>query len=96
MTQRKAAPAKRAPAKRAPRKPEPQPESAGRRIVIRLPSGFATIRDVLAFGAGMAIIYNEVFRSKTVDAAAVAVGISLTGLPIVFGADEKRKSGDSK
>lgn len=104
------APAKRAPAKRAPRKvaepepivevevapPPPPPAKQARTITIRLPSGFATIRDVLAFAAGMAIIVHEVFMSKTVDASAVAVGVSLTGLPLVFGADERRKSGGDK
>lgn len=100
MTERRP-PAKRAPAKRAPRKvtppPEPEPEPSSRRgrtITIRLPSGFATLRDVIAFLAGMAIIVHEVFLSKQADATAVAVGVSLTGLPLVFGADERRKSGE--
>jgi hypothetical protein len=90
-------PAKRAPAKRAPRKvtpPEPEPPVKRRSITIRLPSGFSTLRDVIAFLAGMAIIVNEVFLSKKVDPSAVAVGVSLTGLPLVFGADERRKSGE--
>lgn len=98
MTERKQ-PVKRTPAKRAPRKvtappePEPEPPRRGRSITIRLPTGFATVRDVIAFLAGMAIIVHEVFLSKKVDPAAVAVGVSLTGLPLVFGADEKRKNG---
>lgn len=52
------------------------------------------MRDVIAFLAGMAIIVHEVFLSKQADATAVAVGVSLTGLPLVFGADERRKSGE--
>jgi hypothetical protein len=59
----------------------------------RLPTGFATIRDVLSFFAGMAIIGNEVFLQKSVEPASIAVGLTLTGLPLVFGADERKNRG---
>jgi hypothetical protein len=55
-----------------------------------LPSGFASIRDLLSFGAGVAIIAHEVWWSKRVDVAILAVGATLAGLPVVFGADEKK------
>ena len=61
----------------------------------RLPSGFATIRDVVTFVSGMVIIGSEVFGSKTVEPAVLAVGLTMTGLPLVFGADERRKGGGS-
>jgi hypothetical protein len=56
-----------------------------------LPTGFATIRDLISFVAGMVIIANEVFFSETVEAYAIGVGVALTGLPLVFGADERRQ-----
>lgn len=55
-----------------------------------LPSGFATYRDVISFALGVAIVLNEVFRSATVEAYAIGVGVALMGLPLVFGADERR------
>lgn len=58
----------------------------------RLPSGFATIRDALTFTLGMAIIVNEVFVAAKVEPAAVAIGAALAGLPLVFSADERRRS----
>lgn len=61
----------------------------------RLPSGFTTLRDVFTFGMGIAIIVWEVFVSSEVSEAVLAVGLSMAGLPIVFGADEKRKGDDS-
>jgi len=57
----------------------------------RLPSGFATLRDLVSFVFGAAIVVNEVFLSPTVEAAAVGVGIAFCGLPLVFGADAKKK-----
>lgn len=60
----------------------------------RLPSGFATLRDVFTFVAGMVVIGYEVFFSDKVDATVLAVGLTLSGLPIVFGADERRKKDD--
>jgi hypothetical protein len=56
----------------------------------RLPSGFTTIRDVVSFVAGMAIIGNEVFLSPVVELYAMGVGLALCGLPLVLGADERR------
>jgi hypothetical protein len=53
--------------------------------------GFATMRDLLSFLAGMGIIAHEVLVSETVDPYAIGVGVALTGLPIVFGG-----GGDSK
>lgn len=61
-----------------------------------LPSGFGTLRDLLTFGAGMFIIGFEVFGSKTVEPIVLAVGLTMTGLPVVFGADERRKGADTK
>jgi hypothetical protein len=58
-----------------------------------MPSGFATVRDVVTFVVGMVIIASEVFGSKTVQPAVLAVGLTMTGLPLVFGADERRKGG---
>lgn len=62
----------------------------------RLPSGFATIRDALTFAAGMGIIGNEVLGSSEVQPAVLAVGLTMTGLPLVFGADERRKKDSGK
>lgn len=64
------------PAKRAPRR--------------GLPTGFATIRDVISFMLGVGIVVNEVFFSASVEAYAIGVGVALMGLPLVFGADERR------
>lgn len=67
--------------------PLPNPTPHKRR---GLPSGFATLRDLGTFCIGMAIIVNEVFLSPKVEPAAVAIGLAMTGLPLVFGADERR------
>lgn len=56
-----------------------------------LPSGFATIRDALTFAAGMVVIGVEVFGKGDVEPAVLAVGLTMTGLPLVFGADERRR-----
>lgn len=63
----------------------------------RMPSGFSSVRDILSFVAGIAMIANEVFLSKQVEVAILTVGVALAGLPVVFGADEKRRTppGDS-
>lgn len=61
-----------------------------------LPSGFATLRDVATFLAGMVIIGYEVFYNDTVEPYVLAVGLTMTGLPLVFGADERRKGNGSK
>lgn len=57
-----------------------------------LPSGFASIRDLLSFFAGVSIIAHEVWWAEPVDVAILAVGVTLAGLPVVFGADEKNAS----
>lgn len=58
-----------------------------------LPSGFATLRDVITFAAGLGFVGNEVFISKTAEPAIVAVGVTMMGLPLVFGADERKRGG---
>ncbi len=55
-------------------------------------SGFGTVRDLLSYIAGLVVIGHEVFWSETSEPAIIAVGVSLLGLPIVFGADERRQS----
>jgi hypothetical protein len=67
----------------------PTPTKPGRNL---LPSGFSTVRDLLSFVAGLAVIANEVWISKTAEPTVIAVGIAMLGLPAVFGADEKKKS----
>lgn len=57
----------------------------------KLPTGFSTLRDVLSFLAGMTIIGFEVFFQPNVEPASIAVGLTLTGLPLVFSADEKKR-----
>jgi hypothetical protein len=58
----------------------------------RLPSGFSTLRDLITFIAGLAVILNEVFLSLTVEPYALGVGIALAGLPLALQADERRSS----
>lgn len=70
----------------SPRGPNP-PEPPAR----RLPTGFATIRDLILFLSGMAVIANEVFFQRTVEPASMAVGLAMTGLPLVFSADERKR-----
>jgi hypothetical protein len=55
-----------------------------------LPSGFASVRDLICFVAGLIIIGNEVFFSQEIEAYAIGVGVALAGLPLVFGADERK------
>jgi hypothetical protein len=69
---------------------EPAPARTPRKRRFRLASGFATVRDLISFSAGMVIICHEVFFAHEVQAAAVGVGVALTGLPLVFGADERK------
>ena len=57
----------------------------------RLPSGFTTIRDLLTFTAGLGFIGNEVFISENSEPAIIAVGAAMMGLPLVFGADERKR-----
>jgi hypothetical protein len=60
---------------------------ANRRV---LPTGFSTLRDVISFLLGIGIVINEVWLSTTVEAYAIGVGVALMGLPLVFGADERK------
>lgn len=55
-----------------------------------LPSGFTTLRDAISFVLGAVILVNEIFFSDTVEPYAFGVSIALMGLPLVFGADEKK------
>lgn len=55
-----------------------------------LPSGFTTLRDAICFVFGAVIVINEVFVSKRVEPYAIGVGVALMGLPLVFGADERK------
>jgi hypothetical protein len=57
-----------------------------------MPSGFSSLRDLLSFVAGMVIVGNEVFFQQAVEVALLTVGVALLGLPVVFGADERKKS----
>lgn len=57
-----------------------------------LRSGFNNMRDIISYGAGLIVIAHEVFFSASAEPAVIAVGVSLLGLPIVFGADERRKA----
>lgn len=61
----------------------PGPDERGRRGS-RLPSGFATLRDVVTFVAGLGIITHQVFIRETADPTVMLVGVSLMGLPLVF------------
>lgn len=55
-----------------------------------LPSGFTTLRDAISFALGAIILVNEVFLSKGVEPYAIGVSVALMGLPLVFGADERK------
>lgn len=59
-----------------------------------LPSGFGTLRDIICFVLGVGIIGHEVFFQPSVETAAVGVGVALCGLPLVLGADDKRKGAE--
>lgn len=59
----------------------------------RFGSGFATARDLITFLAGLAFVGNEVFISSTAEPAIIAVGVTMMGLPLVFGADERKRGG---
>lgn len=64
-----------------------------RRPSSRIPSGFKTIRDLVSYIAGLAIVGHEVFFTHAVQPLLIGVGGALLGLPIVFGADERRSKG---
>jgi hypothetical protein len=69
----------------------PMPAPVEQRPRRALPTGFATLRDLLLFLIGLVIIANEVFFQPNVEPASMAVGLAMTGLPLVFSADERRK-----
>lgn len=69
-------------------KPDKIPRHRG-----RLPSGFTTVRDILSFVFGAAIIVNEVFIEQTVEPMVIAIGATMFGLPVVFNADERKRGG---
>lgn len=71
----------------------PTPPEAPRPPSKRLPSGFTTLRDLVTFLAGLGFVGNEVFISNTAEPAIVAVGVTMMGLPLVFGADERKRGG---
>lgn len=56
----------------------------------RMPSGFTTLRDLISFVAGLAIVVNEVAISATVEVYALGAGLALMGLPLMLNADERR------
>lgn len=73
---------------------EPTEGTGGERTPLRrhrMPSGFSTVRDIVSFTVGLVIIGNEVFIQPNADPAVIAVGMAMTGLPLVFGADERKK-----
>lgn len=55
-----------------------------------LPSGFTTLRDAISFLLGAVILINEIFFSNGVEPYAIGVAVALMGLPLVFGADERK------
>lgn len=58
-----------------------------------LPSGFSTLRDLITFFAGFAFVCNEVFISEQVEPPIIALGAAMMGLPLVLGADERKRGG---
>lgn len=77
------------PADAAPAPPQ-TPVSLTKADKARWPSGFSTLRDLLSFLLGLAIIINEVWFAETAEAALIGVGVALAGLPVVLGADERK------
>lgn len=57
----------------------------------RFSSGFHTLRDLASFVFGVALIVHEVFVNTQADAYIVGVGVAFCGLPLVLGADEKKR-----
>lgn len=70
---------------------QPPPTAAHRKAAFT--SGFASARDLLTFFAGLAIIGNEVYVSATAEPSIIAVGVVMIGLPVAFGADERKRKG---
>lgn len=71
--------------------PAPSDESPSRRHKARIPAGFSTIRDLITFVIGVGIVINEVFIQPTVEPTSITIGIAMAGLPVVFGADERKR-----
>lgn len=76
-----------------PGPPAPAAEASRGRRIHGLPSGFTSLRDLLSFISGVTIIAHEVWWASGghPQVAILTVGVALAGLPVVFGADEKRK-----
>lgn len=69
---------------------ETEKNGKGKSVKKRMPSGFSTIRDLISFFFGLGVIVHEVFLSVEVEAYAVGIGLAMMGLPLVFGADERK------
>jgi hypothetical protein len=50
-----------------------------------LPSGFRTLRDLMAYLLGAAMVVHEVFMARTMDCKVVAIGAGLMGIPLAIG-----------
>lgn len=74
-----------------PRHAAPEAEVTVAAEVRRFTTGFTSLRDVLSFIAGVVLIGHEVFFSKTIEVSVLTMGVALAGLPVVFGADEKKR-----
>lgn len=68
-----------------------QPTSHRQDGPTRLTLGFRTVRDLLSFLIGAAILVNEVFISPTAEIPVLAVGASLVGLPVALNLDSLGK-----
>jgi hypothetical protein len=50
-----------------------------------LPSGFRTLRDLMAYLLGAAMVVHEVFMATYLDYKIVAIGAGLMGIPLAIG-----------
>ena len=64
--------------------------AARRRRRRKMTSGFSTVRDLLSYLLGLAVIGYEVFAADKVDWGALLVGMGLMGLPLALGAGDPR------
>lgn len=55
-------------------------------------SGFNTVRDLLSYVLGLAVIGWEVFVADKVDWGALLVGMGLMGLPLALGSGDPRRA----
>lgn len=53
-------------------------------------SGFTTVRDLLSYAFGTAVLAHEVFLSDHVDWVAALIGMGLLGLPLALGTSDPR------